>query len=221
MIKLLCYNKEYTTGALPVVQLLLQSVKKFDINFPNDLSKRRVETGFETTDHSYIRPNTISISGIIGDVNKRDNMFLGTSIGVFTVPFLGWTFSRNYIEELKTNMNKIRDDKMFVVIYNTKDGRFYDNYLLSNLTISDLSSSRHGFEFSMTFQQVIISNIGEIEASVSNKKAPAKNGAKGQGSADGKRTSGIRSIAKEHESDVIGLVKRGKDALSGLFGGGK
>lgn len=186
MIKILCFNKEYITGDLPDIELLLQSVKKFDVSSDNELSKRRIETGFEVTDHSYIKPKKISMSGIVGDVNKRPS----TLIGSFGIPTIGWTISKTYIEDLKKNMERIRNDKLFVVIYNTKDGKYYENYLLEKLNISDSYVSKHGFEYSMTFQEVMISQIGEIITSISS-NAPAQNGSKGQGGASNSKNGNV------------------------------
>lgn len=198
MIKILGFNKEYITGDLPDIELLLQSVKKFDVNSGNELTKRRIETGFEVTDHSYIQPKKISMSGIVGDINKRPNLLFGS----FAIPTLGWTKSKTYIEDLKTNMEKIRNDKLFVVIYNTKDGKYYENYLLKDLNISDSYVSKNGFEYSMTFQEVIINKIGEIITSLSS-NAPAQDGSKGQGGAKG-LLGGNKSIAETIKGYIIG-----------------
>lgn len=208
MIKILFFKDKYISGNLPDGELLLQSVTKFEVNNQNDLSNRRIESGFEITDHSYLKPKQISLSGVVGDINKNPNRLLFETI---SIPTLGWTKSKSYITDLRDNMEKIRNEKMFVVIYNTKDGKYYENYLLKSLEISDSYKSKNGFEYSMSFQEIVISELGQITTSLS-KNAPATNSAKGQGITKDQSKNGIESLSVTLKNKIF----TGKQPLTGV-----
>ncbi|MGL4454091.1 MAG: phage baseplate protein [Paraclostridium sp.] len=202
MIKLLCFEEEYKPSDIPAFTIWLQVVTRFSTDYKNRVTKRRIERGFNITDNSSNEPISISINGSFGDIIRNpDNSFTG----LYALPILGHTNNKMILEEVKMNLERIRDEKMFIVVYNMKTGKFYDNYLVTSITISDSPKTKNGFDFSLTLQEAKIGEVGEI--SVTTENAPATDGNKGQGNLDGSvsdstknRTSmaldGFRAVGK-------------------------
>lgn len=189
MIKLLCYPKEYKIGQTPSFELVLQAVQSFDVESENDITDRRIETGYQITDNAYVKPRTISASGIVGDLNRNPNRLW---TGLYSVPILSKFQNKNYVENLKMGLERIRDNKMFIVVYNTKDGKFYYNFLVTKLSIKDSKKTTIGFEYSFTLKEAKIGTIGSLISTIS-KIAPPVNEEKGQG--------GV-SDSSEHNSEL-------------------
>lgn len=190
MIKLLCYPKEYKIGQTPSFELVLQAVQSFDVESENDITDRRIETGYQITDNAYVKPRTISVSGIVGDLNRNPNRLW---TGLYSVPILSKFQNKNYVENLKMGLERIRDNKMFIVVYNTKDGKFYYNFLVTKLSIKDSKKTTIGFEYSFTLKEAKIGTIGSLISTIS-KIAPPVNGEKGQGgtsNVDGNQTASL------------------------------
>lgn len=193
MIKFLCFPKEYKIGQTPSFELLFQAVQDFEVSAENDITDRRIETGYSITDNSYTKPRTITMSGIVGDINRNPKR---TWTGLYSIPILSQFQNKNYVESLKMGLEQIRDNKMFIVVYNTKDGKFYYNFLVSKVSIQDSKKTTIGFEYSISLKEAKIGAIGTLISSVS-KISPPVNGAKGQGGtskaggAGGERISSI------------------------------
>ncbi|MGL5753505.1 MAG: phage baseplate protein [Paraclostridium sp.] len=178
MIKLLCYEKEPTYTSIPDFELLLQAVTRFSVDSKNKVTKRRVETGFSTSDNTMNEPKTMTLSGSVGDINRNpDSLWTG----MYGIPIVSQMTNKTYVESLWSGMNRIRDEKMFVVVYNTKNGKFYDNFVLTGITLSDSHKTTIGFDYSMNFQEIRISEIGEVSTVSTADNSPASDGSKGQG----------------------------------------
>lgn len=202
MIKLLCFEKEYKPSDLPAFTIWLQVVTKFSTDYKNRVTKRRIESGFNITDNSSNEPVSISINGSFGDIIRNPDLEF---TGLYTIPIIGTTKNKMILEEVKMNLERIRDEKMFIVVYNTKTGKFYDNYLVTSITISDSPKTKNGFDYSISLQETRIGDIGEVSVTAEN--APSTDGNKGQGNLSGdvsdstkNRTSmaldGFRAIGK-------------------------
>lgn len=201
MIKLLCFEKEYKPGMLPSFSLLLQAVTRFSVGSNNKVTKRRVETGFEVSDNTLNEPQKIDLSGSVGDINRDpDNLF----VGMYNIPIIAKAKNRAYVEDLWIGMNRIRDEKMFVVIYNTKTGKFYENFMPVSINISDSHKTTIGFDYTMSFQEMRIGTVGEVSTSA-NVDAPSVDGNKGQGNlSDGKTNKYGKSIFKSLKGVIFG-----------------
>lgn len=204
MIKLLCYPKEYKTGQTAEFELLFQAVQNFSCTSTNEITKRRIETGFAITDNSYINPQTISMSGIVGDINRNPHSLI---TGLYDIPIMTNFKNKTYIENLKMGLERARNAKMFIVLYNTKDGKYYYNYLISNLEIIDSHKTKMGFEYWIQFQEAKIGTVGATSNFVRNKNpnAPSINGDKGQG-----KTS---NVGNDTESLIHGYFFNNKTGM--------
>lgn len=194
MIKLLCFEKEYKPTDIPAFTIWLQVVTKFSTDYKNRVTKRRIESGFNITDNSSNEPVSISINGSFGDIIRNPDLEF---TGLYTIPIIGTTKNKMILEEVKMNLERIRDEKMFIVVYNTKTGKFYDNYLVTSITISDSPKTKNGFDYSISLQETRIGDIGEVSVTAEN--APATDGNKGQGNLDDSvsKSDKIKSLLKK------------------------
>jgi len=189
MIKIFCYEDEYSEGDTALLTLQFFANKKFDTNATNELTQRRSESGYTASDNSSILPKVISMSGEVGDVNVL------TTTNFFNLYYTTPTQNTTYINQLITNMNRIRDEKLFCVLYNSRDGKYYKNYLIKSLSMSENSKTTKGFTYSMEFRQVIIDTIGTSSISTTT-TSPYQEETSGQGSVD--------SVSSNTETTSIG-----------------
>lgn len=163
--------------------IILSGENKFDVSSQKTISKRRIEKGVRVSDTATIEPTTIQISGVIADVptlwanletiptttsTEIDTLYRGIAAGYYL----------NVDALIETNPKKFSDDyrKIFTElittldvlfdIYNPKDNTIiYENFYLHNISISEIEGSSWGFNYSLSFQEIILSSITSQTAS--------------------------------------------------------
>lgn len=201
MIKISCYTKEYKENDTALFSLSFPTNLHFEVSSSNQMTSRRTETGFQITDNILLDPRDITMSGIIGDINITDEIPFS---GLFNIPLYGSIQNKNFIKQLRLNLERLRNEKLFLVVYNNKDGKYYRNYQLKNMKISDNLKSSSGFDYSLTLKEVNIGTVGEV--SISTKTvSPFEDGTKGEGSI---KTDGTNSGLQSFGASVFDRIAK-------------
>ncbi len=160
----------------PLFDLILSGENSFSHSSTKSISNRRTEKGFVYSDTATIEPNSLRISGIIGDIptllSNLSNMPLYTLDETYKGILAGYYGDVEMI--ISSNPKKFSDDyrKVFNEISKTQDVIFdimhpkdntllFLNYYLKDISIDELGDSKWGFSYNLQFQEIQITEIDE------------------------------------------------------------
>ncbi len=106
------------------------------ISYKNSVSRRRVEKGYELTDHIKQMPLTLSIS--VKSNNKN------------------WLTERN-------ELIRMRNSKSLFNFYDLKSNKTYENLVISSISFTESVSQFKGFSASLTLEQVRVGQVREVD----------------------------------------------------------
>lgn len=114
--------------------LEFEVVVETKVSYKNSVSKRRVEEGYELTDHIKQMPLSLSIS--IKSNNEN------------------WLTERN-------ELIRMRNSKSLFDFYDLKNNKTFENLVISSLSFSESVSQFEGFSASLTLEEVRVGKVAE------------------------------------------------------------
>lgn len=149
------------------------------------ITKQPVQKGAPITDHAYKEPTTFSMTAFF-----KENGF---------VAGLANTFSGGGLQQLYQDLLDLQASRIPFDVITPK--RVYPSMLMAGLSQTTDKTTENCLSVTMSFQQVLIVNIGVIQVDPSKLKNPGSNAAT--------RPSGPKSVIKSLSEGARALAGRG------------
>lgn len=174
--------------------MILHGETSFEMGYEKIVATRQVEKGFEYVDNVTIKAKTIEISGKIADIplliadiaiaiGQQNTTEEGANLGIRA------GYYEQVAQKIKDNPKMFSDEyrTFFEEAMTTKDIVFdirpskdnhkvYYNYQLKSLRIKDLPTQSWGFEYRMSFVEIIETDIDLAVVDQSTKTVISKEG---------------------------------------------